>query len=64
MNYLPQLASNQKSVLNTTTFAGYNHNEIIADGEMYNTENLSGRMYPAKVVVFSTDFCPDASCGR
>lgn len=50
MNYLPQLASGQKSVLNTTTFAGYNHNEIIADGEMYNTENLSGRMYPALTV--------------
>lgn len=46
MNYLPQLASGQKSVLNTTTFAGYNHNEIIADGEMYDTRNLSGEMYP------------------
>ena len=43
---LPQLMDGQKQVLQTTTFAGYNHREIIRDGEMYDTRNLSGEMYP------------------
>ena len=47
MNYLPQLMNGEKQTLNTTTFGGYNHREIISDGEMYRTRNLSGRMYPA-----------------
>ena len=32
----------QQSVLQTTTFLGYNHNDIIGDGEMYDMLNLSG----------------------
>jgi len=36
----------QQSVLQTTTFLGYNHNDIIGDGEMYDMLNLSGDRYP------------------
>ena len=43
---LPELVSGNKQTLMTTTFMGYNHNEIIQDGEMYDTFNLSGDMYP------------------
>ena len=43
---LPDLVPAQQDTLMTTTFSGYNHNEIIQDGEMYDTENLSGDMYP------------------
>lgn len=46
MNRLPQLMETQKQVLMTTSFKGYNHREIINDGEMYNTRNLSGDKYP------------------
>ena len=46
MRGLPELTPAQQDTLMTTTFAGYNHNEIIQDGEMYDTENLSGDMYP------------------
>ena len=31
----------------TTTFLGYNRQEIIRDGEMYDTKNLSGDIYPS-----------------
>ena len=43
---LPELAAGQKQTLMTTTFLGYNHNEVIKDGEMYDMKNLSGDMYP------------------
>ena len=46
MNRLPQLVETQKQTLMTTTFMGYNHREIIQDGEMYNTRNLSGDLFP------------------
>ena len=31
----------------TATFLGYNRAEIIRDGEMYDTKNLSGDIYPS-----------------
>lgn len=43
---MSQLQEGQRSVLQTTTFLGYNHNEIIQDGEMYDMKNLSGDKYP------------------
>jgi hypothetical protein len=43
---LPELQVTQKNVLSTTTFLGYNHQEIIQDGEMYDMKNLSGDKYP------------------
>jgi hypothetical protein len=46
MNRLPQLVETHKQTLMTTTFMGYNHREIIQDGEMYNTRNLSGDLFP------------------
>ena len=46
MNSMPQIPETQKSIRMTTTFAGYNHREIINDGEMFDTVNLSADMYP------------------
>lgn len=43
---LPELQSGNKQTLMTTTFLGYNHNEVIQDGEMFDTLNLSGDMFP------------------
>ena len=47
MNRMPQLQSGNRETKMTTSFSGYNHNEIISDGEMYEMQNLSGRLYPA-----------------
>ena len=46
MKRMPQIPEVQKSIRMTTTFSGYNHNEVINDGEMFNQENLSGHLYP------------------
>ena len=46
MRYLQQIPATQKNIRMTTSFGGYNHQEIIADGEMYNTMNLGSDMYP------------------
>ena len=46
MNYLPQLMAGERQVLNTTVFGGYDHRDIIKDGEMYNTTNMGGEAYP------------------
>lgn len=46
MRNMRQIQPTQKSVLMTSTFLGYNHNERIADGEMYDMQNMSGEMYP------------------
>lgn len=43
MGQIPEIG---KSVRMTTTFGGYNHNEIINDGEMFETANLTGDRYP------------------
>ena len=50
MIQMQQIPEAQKSVRMTTAFGGYNHKEIIADGEMYDTMNLSADMYPALTV--------------
>lgn len=47
MRKMPQIPEAPKQELMTTTFAGYNHKEIIADGEMFDMKNLSGDLYPA-----------------
>ncbi|MBQ2159902.1 MAG: hypothetical protein II442_07135 [Oscillospiraceae bacterium] len=46
MRRMPQIQGAQKQPLMTTTFQGYNHNEIIADGEMFDEQNLSADLYP------------------
>lgn len=46
MPRLPVLAGAPSQQILTDTFAGYNHNLKIADGEFYNTENLSTEMFP------------------
>ena len=43
MGQIPEIA---KNIEMTTTFSGYNHAEVIADGEMYDTKNLGGDLYP------------------
>ena len=46
MRKMPQLQPGNQSVQMTSAFRGYNHNDIIADGEMYDMQNLSGDRYP------------------
>ena len=46
MRKMPQVQGPQKQILMTTTFLGYNHNEVIQDGEMYDMQNLSGELFP------------------
>ena len=46
MRKMPQLQPGSQSVQMTSAFRGYNHNDIIADGEMYDMMNLSGDRYP------------------
>lgn len=43
---LPELTAGRQQSLITTNFRGYNHNPSIADGEMYDMKNLSGRSIP------------------
>lgn len=46
MRSIPMLQDGAKSIQMTSAFRGYNHNEIIADGEMYDMKNLSGDQFP------------------
>lgn len=46
MPLLPTFNENSTSRVVTDTFAGYNHNLKIADGEFYDTGNLSSKYYP------------------
>ena len=46
MRRMPALTPGQTSVRMTSAFYGYNHNEIISDGEMYDMQNMCGDLYP------------------
>ena len=46
MKKMPQLQQGAQSIQMTSAFRGYNHNEIIADGEMFDMQNMSGDKYP------------------
>ena len=46
MRRMPQIPSVPKQTQMTTGFLGYNHREIIEDGEMYDMKNMSGHLYP------------------
>lgn len=46
MGYLPPLQQITQQPMITTDFLGYNHREIINDGEMYDMKNLTGDKYP------------------
>ena len=46
MRSMPQLTPGQASISMTSVFRGYNHNDIISDGEMYDMQNMSGDRYP------------------
>jgi len=43
---LPELQIGNRTQQMTTTFSGYNRQEVLYDGQMYDTQNLSGDMYP------------------
>ena len=46
MRQMGQIPEVQQRTRMTTSFGGYNHNEILNDGEMYETTNLTGDQYP------------------
>ena len=41
-----RLTPYNQQVMMTSAFKGYNHNEIISDGEMFDMQNMSGDKYP------------------
>ena len=47
MRRTPQLNPGNRQEKMTTTFLGYNHKEILLDGEMHDMQNLTGDLYPA-----------------
>lgn len=47
---MPQLIPGQKQQKMTTSFLGYSHKQILLDGEMYDTQNLSGDQYPIMTI--------------
>ena len=46
MRRVPVLTPAAQSIQMTSAFRGYNHQDIIADGEMYDMQNMSGDRYP------------------
>jgi len=46
MRKMQQLTPGNRTVQMTSAFLGYNHREIIADGEMFDMQNMSDDMYP------------------
>lgn len=50
MKSMPQIPVIEKSIRMTSTFRGYNHQEVISDGEMYDTKNLTDELYPVLTV--------------
>ena len=50
MRKMQQLTPGNRSSKHTTSFHGYNHNQILLDGEMYDMKNLSGDLYPMMTV--------------
>ena len=46
MRSMQQLQPGAKSTMMTSSFYGYNHNEIISDGEMYDMQNMSADSFP------------------
>jgi hypothetical protein len=43
---LPYLNEINKSKVQTVAFRGYNHNDVISEGEMYDMSNLTSDLYP------------------
>ena len=46
MKAMPMLTPERSTVKVTSAFRGYNHNDIIADGEMFDMQNMTGEKYP------------------
>ena len=46
MRRMRQMTPGAQSILITSSFYGYNNNQIIADGEMFDMQNMSGDNYP------------------
>lgn len=47
MPYLPEINVVAETPIFTNTFAGYDHREVIQDGQLYDETNISGKDYPA-----------------
>ena len=47
MKTMQPLTGGQTSILMTSQFKGYHHEDIISDGEMYDMMNMSGDQYPS-----------------
>lgn len=46
--YLPSMKTNvSRSKVQQTTFGGYDHNEVVGEGQLYDMTNLSPEFYPA-----------------
>ena len=50
MKRMPSLIPEQKNIKMTMNFLGYDHNQVLLDGEMYDMKNLSGDQYPALTI--------------
>ena len=50
MRKMTALQEGRKENRMTTSFQGYNHNQILADGEIYDMQNLSGDQYPLMTI--------------
>lgn len=46
MRKFPELTMISQSVLDTTTFLGYDHNLVVQDGAMYDMRNMTGDLTP------------------
>jgi len=47
MPYLPEITALAETPVFTNTFGGYNHHDVIQEGELWDEVNLSGRDYPS-----------------
>lgn len=47
MRSMARIPETEKNIRMTTAFGGYNHREIIQDGECFDMQNMSADLYPA-----------------
>ena len=47
MKSMARIPETEKNIRMTTAFGGYNHKEIIQDGECFDMQNMSADLYPA-----------------
>lgn len=47
MPYLPDVTAIAESPIYTNTFGGYNHHDVIQEGQVYDEKNISSKDYPS-----------------